>query len=126
MRFQCDNCGQMKARGEIWILGFAGEALGVTAARREVTILDTWDDDQAVQPLAVHFCCDECRAEYLQKLFGETPETAVGKVVSMRKRERRHVQRVLPAATVDTVVRGKTRPTVKTKAKTKIRRRKSA
>lgn len=107
----------MKARGEIWILGFAGESLGVTAARREITILDTWDDNQAVQPLAVHFCCDECRAEYMQKLFGETPETAVGTVVKMRKRERKHVQRVIPGAVVDTVVRGKKRPKVRTRSK---------
>lgn len=122
LRFQCDNCGNIKQRGEIWILGFAAESLGVTAARREISVVDTWDDDQAVQPLAVHFCCDECRAEYMQKLFGETPETAVGTVVKMRKKERRHVQRVIPGAVVDTVVRAKQRP----KVKTKIRRRKSA
>lgn len=112
----------MKTRGEIWILGFAGESLGVTAARREITIVDTWDDDQAVQPLAVHFCCDECRAEYMQKLFGETPETAIGTVVRMRKRERKHVQRVIPGAVVDTAVRGKKRP----KVRTSIKRRKPA
>jgi hypothetical protein len=107
----------MKSRGEIWILGFAGESLGVTAARREISIVDTWDDDRAVQPLAVHFCSDECRAEYMQKLFGDTPETAVGKVVKMRKRERRHVQRVIPGAVVDTVVREKRRPIVRKKTK---------
>ena len=122
LRFQCDNCGNIKQRGEIWILGFAAESLGVTAARREISVVGTWDDDQAVQPLAVHFCCDECRAEYMQKLFGETPETAVGTVVKMRKKERRHIQRVIPGAVVDTVVRAKQRP----KVKTKIRRRKSA
>ena len=122
LRFECDNCNRVKTRGEIWILGFAAERLGVTAARREVTIVDTWDDDQAVQRLAVHFCCDECRAEYMQKLFGETPEMAVGKVVKMRKKERRHVQRVLPGAVVDTTVRGRKRP----KVRARIKRRKSA
>ena len=122
LRFQCDNCGQIKQRGEIWILGFAGESLGVKAARREITVIDVWDDDQAVQPLAVHFCSDECRAEYMQKLFGQTPETAVGTVVKMRKKERHHVQRVIPGAVVDTVVREKKRP----KVKAKIRRRRSA
>ena len=122
LRFQCDNCGEIKQRGEIWILGFAGESLGVTAARREITVVGTWDDDQAVQPLAVHFCSDECRAEYMQKLFGETPETAAGTVVKMRKKERRHVQRVIPGAVVDTVVREKKRPVVRKR----IKRRKSA
>lgn len=122
LRFECDNCGRMKTRGEIWILGFAGESLGVTAARRETTIVDTWDDDQAVRPLAVHFCCDECRAEYMQKLFGETPETAFGTVIKMRKRERKHVQRVISGAVVDTAVRGKRRP----KVRTSIKRRKPA
>jgi hypothetical protein len=122
LRFECDNCGRIKGRGEIWILGFAGESLGVTAARREVTIVDTWDDDRAVQSLAVHFCSDECRAEYMQKMFGETPETAVGKVIKMRKKERRHVQRVIPGAVVDTVVREKRRPVVKKR----VRRAKSA
>jgi hypothetical protein len=106
----------MKSRGEIWILGFAGESMGVTAARREISIVDTWDDERAVQPLAVHFCSDECRAEYMQKLFGDTPETAVGKIIKMRKRERRHVQRVIPGAVVDTVVREK-RPIVRKKTK---------
>src|ERR1051326_2132493 len=122
LRFQCDNCGEIKQRGEIWILGFAGESLGVKAARREITVVDTWDDDQAVQPLAVHFCSDECRAEYMQKLFGETPETAAGTVVKMRKKERRHVQRVIPGAVVDTTVREKKRPVVRKR----IKRRKSA
>ena len=122
LRFQCDNCGEIKQRGEIWILGFAGESLGVKAARREITVVGTWDDDQAVQPLAVHFCSDECRAEYMQKLFGETPETAAGTVVKMRKKERRHVQRVIPGAVVDTVVREKKRPVVRKR----IKRRKSA
>ena len=119
LRFECDNCGKFKTGNEIWIMGFAGERLGVTAARREVTIVGTWDDNQAVEPLAVHFCSDECRAEYMQKLFGETPETAVGTVVKMRKKERRHVQRVIPGAVVDTTVRVKKRPKVRTKVRRK-------
>ena len=107
MRFQCDNCSRMKKPGEIWILGFAAESLGVTAARREISIVSAWDEDQAVQPLAVHFCCDECRAGYMAKLFGNTPEAELGGAIQTRKAERRHIRRVIPGAVVETVVREK-------------------
>jgi hypothetical protein len=71
LRFECDNCQRLKGAGEAWILGFAAENVGAVSARREVTILNEWDEARAVDWLAVHFCSDECRAEYMEQLFGD-------------------------------------------------------
>src|SRR3954465_5313851 len=71
VRFQCESCGRMKGDGETWILGFAAENIGVTSARREISIASSWDRPRAVETLAVHFCSDECRATYMSALFGE-------------------------------------------------------
>ena len=38
IRFQCESCGRLKGDGETWILGFAAENIGVTSARREISI----------------------------------------------------------------------------------------
>lgn len=100
IRFQCDTCGTLKENGDAWILGFAAENLGVTSARREVSIVGTWDRARAVDILAVHFCSDECRAEYMNALFGETPATREGELTVTKRR----VKRIVPGATVDTVV----------------------
>ena len=88
IEFACDSCGRTKETDEIWILGLAAEAVGVTAARREVSIISVWDRERAVHPLAVHFCSEQCKDDYLQKLFGKsepvapsvTTETVVAKV----------------------------------------------
>ena len=108
VRFQCDTCRKLKEGHEAWILGFAAENIGVTSARREVSISGTWDRPRAVEPLAVHFCSDECRAEYMNALFGETPTTREGELTVARRR----VKRVVPGAVVDTVVAEKTGPTI--------------
>jgi hypothetical protein len=73
IRFDCDWCRRTKASDEIWILGLAAEAVGVTAARREITILSAWNRDTAVHPLAVHFCCEECKDDYMAQLFNDHP-----------------------------------------------------
>lgn len=117
VRFQCDTCGRLKEADEAWILGFAAENIGVTSARREVSISATWDRPRAVEPLAVHFCSDECRAEYMNALFGETPTTREGQVTTTKRR----IKRVVPGAVVDTMVAEGTAPVV-TK-KTTVRRR---
>ena len=72
VRFQCESCGRMKGDGETWILGFAAENIGVTSARREISIASSWDRPRAVEALAVHFCSDECRATYMNALFGDS------------------------------------------------------
>jgi hypothetical protein len=58
--------------------------------------------------LAVHFCSDQCRAEYLNALFGETPSTREGELTATKRR----LKRVVPGAVVDTVVAEKAGPTI--------------
>jgi hypothetical protein len=72
IQFVCDSCGAMKEASDVWVLGLAAEALGATSARREVTILSTWDRPNAVYPLAVHFCSLDCKDDYMSRLF--TPD----------------------------------------------------
>jgi len=55
VRYECDFCHRLKAPDETWILGFALENIGVTAARREIVIASAWDPKRAVEPLAVLF-----------------------------------------------------------------------
>ena len=108
IRFQCDGCGRIKEEGELWILGFAAENIGVTSARREISIASSWDRPRAVEPLAVHFCSDECRAAYMSALFGESAKVVDGAVSVTRKR----VKRVVPGAVVDTLVEEKPGPKI--------------
>ncbi len=81
IRFDCDWCRRTKASDEIWILGLAAESVGVTAARREITILPIWNRDTAVHPLAVHFCCVECKEDYMARLFNDKPDLAADEVI---------------------------------------------
>ena len=96
VRYECDGCGVIKKNGEPWILGFAAENIGVTASRREVTISDAWDDQSSREWLAVHFCSDECRSDYMGRLFSEAPATQKGTTKRM--------QRVVPGGMVETKV----------------------
>lgn len=109
VRLQCDGCGKIKEANEPWILGLAAENIGITSARREISIAAVWDRAAAVDPLAVHFCSDECRAQYTSALFGDTPDTLQGNATVPRRR----VHRVVPGAVVDTVVAEKTGPVIK-------------
>jgi hypothetical protein len=81
IRFDCDWCRRTKASDEIWILGLAAEAVGFTAASREITILPVWKLETAVHPLAVHFCSEECKDDYMARLFDEEPALAAKVVV---------------------------------------------
>src|SRR5689334_16785172 len=96
IRFQCDGCGRLKEDGEGWILGFAAENIGVTSARREISIASSWDRPRAVEPLAVHFCSGDCRSSYMAALFGGTQAELDATT--------RRVTRVVPGAVVNTVV----------------------
>ena len=90
LQYVCDNCGNVKGQDDIWILGFAAERLGARAARREVTIAPAWDENRAVQWFAVHFCSEECKDTYVERLFGEAPEGATevvrSKLISKKAR----------------------------------------
>lgn len=70
IQYMCDACSVVKEMDEVWILGEAAEAVGVTTVRREVTILSAWDWERANHPLAVHFCSLECKDHYMARLFG--------------------------------------------------------
>jgi len=69
LRFVCDYCGNVKQAGETWINGVAVENVGTRAARREVVIDPAWRYERSVLPLAVHFCCLDCKDRYLAELF---------------------------------------------------------
>jgi hypothetical protein len=114
VRFECDTCATLKEPGEEWILGRAAENIGVTAARREIAFSSAWNEKFAVEPFAVHFCSEECRAEYMRRLFGDVaPATA-----TQRKVTRKKIARVLPEAVVETVIEEK-KPVVRKRTRTR-------
>ena len=82
IQYVCDTCSAVKAAGEVWLVGLAADAVGVTLARREVTIQSDWDRTTAIHPLAVHFCSMECKDQYMTRLFA--PEVPVKEVVVER------------------------------------------
>ena len=121
VRYECDFCHRLKQKDEAWILGFAAENIGLTAARREVTILPHWDETRAPAYLAVHFCCEQCRQNYMKNLFGEEPgESEIMEEVAVIPR-RRDVREFADAAVETRVVRRKVRS-----RKSKPRRRRKA
>lgn len=109
VRYECDGCGVMKENNEDWILGYAAENIGVTAARREVTIAGQWDETSARDWLAVHFCSHECRTDYMGKLFAESPATQTGSKTVESKR----IQRMIPGAVVETQVSERADPAMR-------------
>jgi len=121
LRYECDFCHRLKNKDEAWILGFAGESVGLTAARREVAIMPAWDEVRSVDYLAVHFCCEQCRQNYMANLFGEEP--AKGEIVEeVAVGPRKRIVRKSPDGAVETmVVQRKTKP-----AKSIGRRRRKA
>ncbi|SRR6266568_7954752 len=113
IEYVCDTCSAVKQPGEVWIVGQAAEAVGVTSARREVNIQSAWTRATAVHPLAVHFCSTECKDEYMARLFA--PEAPVKEVV---------VERVVPSeVVVERIVPKTERVVTKTR---KVRRHKRA
>jgi len=100
---------QGKGTFETWIVGTAAEAVGVTAARREVTIQSAWDRAIAVRPFAVHFCSVKCKDNYMAELFA--PDSAAEERVIERTAET-VVERRGPAVqrVVTTVKRRSPRP----------------
>jgi hypothetical protein len=89
IQYVCDTCSAVKDPEEVWIVGLAAEAVGITSARREINIQSVWNRTTAVHPLAVHFCSTQCKDEYMARLFA--PEAPVKGVA---------VQRAVPAEVV--------------------------
>ncbi len=98
IRFDCDWCRRTKASDEIWILGLAAEAVGVTSARREITILPAWNRDTALHSLAVHFCCEECKDDYMAQLFNEDPALRSDVVIETTRRTPARARKVSSAS----------------------------
>jgi hypothetical protein len=93
LQFVCDSCQAVKSPDEVWILGLAAEAVGFTAARREVNILSSWDYANAVHRLAVHFCSEECKDRYIQALFGNSQPETTGTVTTTTTRKAKRSRR---------------------------------
>lgn len=85
LQYACDWCRTVKKPEEAWLLGLAAEEMGVTGARREVTMVSGWTRDRSVHPFAVHFCCEDCKDNYIAALF-ETREPLAAEIVEKRKR----------------------------------------
>jgi hypothetical protein len=81
LQYVCETCFAVKGPDEVWIVGHAAEAVGATSARREVTILSTWNRESAVHPLAVHFCSIACKDAYMARLFSPAAEMVETKEV---------------------------------------------
>ncbi|HLX73551.1 MAG TPA: hypothetical protein VKR26_02385 [Terriglobales bacterium] len=125
LRYECDYCHRLKEKDEAWILGFAAENIGVTSARREVTILPVWDEVRAVDYLAVHFCCEQCRQNYMANIFGEEPAQAeIVEEVAVVPRKR--IVREYPGRAVETRVVRRKASAPKSRSKAKSSRHKAA
>ncbi len=113
VRFECDSCHRLKQEAEVWILGFAAEMIGVSVARREISIASAWDDARAVDRLAVHFCSDECQQRYMGELFGAEIETEVIEeevaVIPRTCKVQKRVVRTIPGAQVETTIKSRKR-----------------
>jgi hypothetical protein len=118
IQYVCDTCSAIKKPDDLWIVGLAAEAVGVTSAQREVTLQSVWSRTMAVHPFAVHFCSTKCKDEYMARLFApETPAQVVPE-------EEVVVERKLPAeVVVNRTIPKKERTTTKKKVVTKTRSR---
>ena len=63
----CDVCGKQRIHDNsaTWVLGFDVPAASAPMSRA-IRFLDRWEERRVLDPGAVHFCCDECRATYVQ------------------------------------------------------------
>ena len=62
----CDTCGKQRtndAAGD-WLLGFYVPAASAPM-RRSIKFLELWQDRRVLDPGAVHFCCEDCKATYV-------------------------------------------------------------
>ena len=97
IQYACDTCSAVKGPEEVWIVGLAAEAVGITSARREINIQSAWNRTTAVHPLAVHFCSTQCKDEYMARLFapgGPGREVVIERAVPAEV----VVERVVPEA----------------------------
>jgi hypothetical protein len=51
VEFICETCHKRRKDNKHWILGLAAESVGAQSARREINILSSWSEEQAVHPM---------------------------------------------------------------------------
>jgi hypothetical protein len=73
VEIKCDNCDAVKhPNDEVrngapeWILGWDLIAESTNAVQRSIRFLDHWDARRAAEFGAIHFCCVECKDEYIR------------------------------------------------------------
>lgn len=68
---KCDSCKAVKPTDTIkddgWILGTDLEVETAHALQRSIRFLDRWDDRRVLELGAIHFCCEECRDDYVSR-----------------------------------------------------------
>jgi len=99
LQYTCDFCGKIKGPRETWLLGLAAESVSPSSAHRTVTMAIAWDEDRAVDPLAVHFCSVKCKENYIKSLFDREPgkgEVIEEETVELLPAARRQVKRQAP------------------------------
>jgi hypothetical protein len=73
LQYACEWCHRIKRHGDGWILGFAAEHVGATSASRELIIAAEWSERWAAHPLAVHFCSEKHKQQFVRALFHTQP-----------------------------------------------------
>ena len=85
LQYSCDFCAKVKNPRDTWLLGMAAETVSPNSAHRTVSMAVAWNEDGAVDPLAVHFCSVRCKENYIKSLFSREP--AEGEVVEEERVE---------------------------------------
>jgi hypothetical protein len=94
--YVCDWCRKSKVTEAGWILGFAAEWASRTGVQREITIAPAWSEKRAEHPLAVHFCSEEHKHDYIAALFRKptsrnvSPERGVKQNAPLGNAARKH------------------------------------
>lgn len=72
VEIKCDNCDAVKHPNDEnrnttpdWILGWDLVSESTNAVQRSIRFLDHWDARRAAEFGAIHFCCAECKDEYI-------------------------------------------------------------
>ena len=72
VEIKCDNCDAVKHPNDEtrnsdpeWILGWDLISESTNAVQRSIRFLDRWDNRRVAEFGAIHFCCPECREEYI-------------------------------------------------------------
>lgn len=76
-QYTCDWCGRQRRDREHWIVALAAEQVGATACRREISIAGHWSEELARHPFAVHFCSEDHKRRYVERLLLHQDEIAV-------------------------------------------------